>query len=360
MTGTVLVTGACGLVGRATVQRLAEEGRRVVLSDLETPENAATAARLRDLAPDRVRVRWTDLTDPGAVATLVADARPAAVVHLAAVIPPLSYARPAIARAVNVDATGHLLAACAAAETPPRVVLASSVAVHGSRNPHTHDDVLGADTPPAPSDLYGGHKVEAEQLVRGSGLDHVVLRLGGVMTVERAAAGSDSFYLGAALPADGRIQTVDVRDVATAMARATEADVLGRVLMIGGDDATHRLRQHQLTDEMAAAAGLEGGFPPGLPGDPEDDAGWFATDWMDTAPAQAALDFQHHSWPQMLAETRARAGWSRHLLRLVAPVLHEVLRRRSPYYGSDRRYADPWGAVATRWGVTGPDEPSYR
>ncbi len=37
MSGTVLVTGGFGLVGSATVRRLTELGRTVVVADLEPP-----------------------------------------------------------------------------------------------------------------------------------------------------------------------------------------------------------------------------------------------------------------------------------------------------------------------------------
>ncbi len=37
MAETVLVTGGFGLVGSATVRRLAADGRRVVAADLDTP-----------------------------------------------------------------------------------------------------------------------------------------------------------------------------------------------------------------------------------------------------------------------------------------------------------------------------------
>lgn len=44
MSGTVLTTGGCGLVGSATVRRLAELGRTVVITDLETPTNQTAAS----------------------------------------------------------------------------------------------------------------------------------------------------------------------------------------------------------------------------------------------------------------------------------------------------------------------------
>jgi dTDP-4-dehydrorhamnose reductase len=110
---------------------------------------------------------------------------PAAIIHLAAIIPPACYARPGLARRVNVDATGLLIDAAAALPNPPRFVQASSVAAYGARNPHPLGDLLTADTPLRSSDVYGVHQMEAENLLRASRLDWVILRLGGVRTAER-------------------------------------------------------------------------------------------------------------------------------------------------------------------------------
>jgi len=346
MPSTVLVTGAFGLVGGATVKRLAADGRQVVATDLDTPANRAKAGTL----PDAVTVRWADLTDPAQVAELLAQSAPAQIIHLAAVIPPLCYAKPGLARKVNVDATANLVNAAAAQPNPPRFIQASSIAVYGPRNPHRIGEVLTADTPVRPFDVYGGHKVEAEAIVRAAPLDWVILRLGGVLTVELGLGiDRDMLYFEGLLPTDGRLQTVDVRDVARAFAAATTADVVGRTLLIGGDD-THRLRQGEIAAATAAALGLVGGTATGRPGDPADDDGWFATDWMDSATAQHLLGHQQHSWPQLLAETAQRAGWKRYPLRLVAPLAKAILTRQSPYYGQPGRYADPWEAIRRKWG----------
>ncbi len=347
MSDAVLVTGAFGLVGTATVKHLARLGRRVVATDLDTPANRKTAARL----PAAVTTRWADLTDARQVSELVSAVAPASIIHLAAIIPPLCYANPTLARRVNVDATANLVKAAAAQPVPPRFVQASSIAVYGPRNPHRFADVLTANTPVRPYDVYGGHKVEAEAIVRTPTLDWVILRLGGVLTVDlNLGLDPDMIYFEALLPTDGRLQTVDVRDVAHAFAAATTADVAGRTLLIGGDDS-HRLIQGEIGASTAAAMGLVGGLPTGRPGDPDDDDGWFATDWMDTATAQEVLGHQRYSWPQILTETAEKSGWKRYPLRFVAPLSREYLKRRSPYYRQPGRYANPWEAVRRKWGA---------
>lgn len=347
MADTVLVTGGFGLVGSETVKRLAAAGRSVVVADLDTPANRKKAKAL----PDGVTVRWADLTDAAQVGRLVSEVSPSVIVHLAAVIPPPLYRNPALARKVNVDATTALVHAAEAQPDPPRFVQASSNAVYGSRNPHRVTDVVCADTPPRPFELYSNTKFEAEQFVRGSSLEWVVLRLGGVLSPNFSALplSADGILIESALPTDGRIHTVDVRDVGVAFAAATTADVAGEILLIAGDDS-HKLLQSDVGAALTAALGLPGVLPEGRPGDPNDDDGWFLTDWMDTARAQEVLGFQHHSWPAMLAEMSERMGWKRIPLRLVAPAARIFLARRAAYRNAPGTYTDLWGAVASRLG----------
>lgn len=347
MTDAVLVTGGFGLVGSETVKQLAAAGRRVVVADLDTAANRKKVSAL----PADVTARWANLTDSAEVDRLVSAVSPSVIVHLAAVIPPPLYRNPGLARKVNVDATKALVRAAEAQQNPPRFVQASSNAVYGSRNPHRVTDVVRADTPPRPFELYSNTKFEAEQFVRASGLEWVVLRLGGVLSPNFSALplSGDGIFIESALPTDGRIHTVDVRDVGAAFAAATTADVAGEILLIAGDDS-HKLLQKDVGAALAAALGLPGVLPEGRPGDPNDDDGWFLTDWMDTARAQEALEFQHHSWPDMLAEMRARMGRKRYLLRVVAPAARVFLARRAAYRDAPGIYADLWGAIAERLG----------
>lgn len=353
MSDAVLVTGAFGLVGSAVVRALAAAGRSVVATDLDVPANRKAAASL----PSSVQVHWADLTDSAAVDRLVSAVAPAAIIHLAAIIPPFCYMRRGLARKVNVEATGSLLRAAEAQPTPPRFIQASSIAVYGARNPHHIDDVLTPDTPTNASDIYGAHKVEAEALVRASTLDWLILRLGGVMSSEFSVdMDVDLISFESVLPADGRLQTVDVRDVAAAFVAATTVDANREVLLIGGDPATHRHIQSAVGSQAAAAMGIRGGLPIGRPGNPDDDAAWFATDWMDTTRSQEVLGFQHHSWPELLADTRVNAGWKRFPIGLAAPLIRGFLRSKSAYKDYPGRYADVWNAIDKKWGDHRPDD----
>lgn len=352
MTEKVLVTGGFGLVGSQVVRRLAADGRRVIATDLGTPEQRKAAASL----PAGAEAHWANLTDADEVDRMIAEVSPTAIVHLAAVIPPAIYRARELGRRVNVEATAALLSAAESQPQPPRFVLASSNAVYGSRNPHRHPERLTEHSPLRPADLYGAHKIEAERLLRASTLEWVILRLGGVISVVPGAIpfSRDALFFENALPADGRIHTVDVRDVAAAFAAATTADVVGETLLIAGDES-HLHRQKNVGMALAAARGLSNVLPAGRPGDPDDDENWFVTDWLDTTRAQEALSFQHRSWPEMLTEMQAIVGWRRYPMALIAPLARIFLTRQRAYRDTPGRYADPWDAIRSRLGDPRPD-----
>jgi D-erythronate 2-dehydrogenase len=356
MAEKVLVTGGFGLVGSQTVRKLVADGHRVVATDLGTDAQRKAAGSL----PAGVEARWADLTDTDEVQRLVVEVSPTAIVHLAALIIPAIYRHPELGRRVNVDATVALLRAAESNTHPPRFVQASSNAVYGARNPHRHHERVRVDSPLKASDLYSAHKIQAEDHVRSSNLDWVILRLGGVISVEPGAMPftGDALFFESALPTDGRLHTIDVRDVAAAFAAAVTADVVGETLLVAGDDS-HLQRQIDIGAALAAARGLPDVLPTGRPGDPNSDEDWFVTDWMDTARAQQALSFQHHSWPDMLAEMRAAAGWRRYPMRLLAPVVRQLLIRQSAYRHAPGRYADPWGAIRAKLGDPRPDTNSH-
>ena len=344
---SVLVTGAYGLVGRPVVERLVADGYNVI----------ATAHRtVKPSLPATVDVRPVDLTKPDQISAVLADVSPSAIIHLAACIPPMCYANRALARAVNVDATASLVRAAAAMPSPPRFVHASSMAVYGSRNPHRFTDLLTPETPPLASELYGWHKLEAENIVRSSDLEWSILRLSGVTTLEPLVdyGDFDSFYFAAILPEDHRSHSVDSRDVAAAFAAAITTDSVREIFMIAGDDSHKRL-YGDVARANSEALGTGALLFPGRPGDPESDTDWYPLDWMDTTRSQEVLSFQRYSSWEADDEIRARAGWKARAMRMATPVLAGLMRRKAPYYKQPGQYADPWGRIRDRWGDPEPD-----
>ncbi len=225
MAATVLVTGGFGLVGSATVQR---SGRAGPTGRRRRPRHPRQPRRPRRTCPRASRSRWADLTDADRRRRLVSEVAPAVIIHLAAIIPPAIYKNRALARRVNVDATATLVRIAESQPTPPRFVQASSNAVFGARNPHRATGPVTADMPMKHSDLYSAPRLEAEEIVRASSLEWVVLRLGGVLSPTPRQCRSSPTHLTsrACCPPTGGCTASTCVMSAPAFAAATTADVV--------------------------------------------------------------------------------------------------------------------------------------
>jgi nucleoside-diphosphate-sugar epimerase len=153
----ILVTGAAGLIGSAVAARLRGEHEVTGLDLRRGPE----VGLLHDIRSP-LRLDGYD-----------------AVLHVAALhAPHVGHASEAEFRAVNVNATARLLDAALAAGVA-RFVYTSSTSVYG----HALEPADGRaawideDVEPAPRDIYDQTKLEAEALVRASGMRFAILRI---------------------------------------------------------------------------------------------------------------------------------------------------------------------------------------
>jgi GDP-4-dehydro-6-deoxy-D-mannose reductase len=151
-----LITGGGGFVGHHLGELLRAAGDQVVSVDLEV-----------------------DVADPAAIRTAVAEARPEAIYHLAALTHVgESWDFPAEVLRVNVLGTASVLAAARAEREPPVVLVVSSAEVYGSVAP---DELPIDETMPLrPLSPYAASKAAAEQLAlqawRGYGQPVIVVR----------------------------------------------------------------------------------------------------------------------------------------------------------------------------------------
>lgn len=161
---TYLVTGATGFLGSYVCARLVARGEEVVA--LVRGEGAQE--RLDEAAGPGARALAGDLQS--AVPELPADITH--VVHCAASVSFTLELEEA--RAINVEGTRRLLAACAALPALERFVHVSTAYVSGSHEGEFREDdrEVGQDF----RNTYERTKIEAERLVAGSGLPATIVR----------------------------------------------------------------------------------------------------------------------------------------------------------------------------------------
>lgn len=150
----VLVTGSSGRLGRSLAGGLVDHGHQVIGADRR-------AAGL-----DGVDERELDLAEASAVADLLAETRPDALVHLAAIAVPFSAPERTIL-ATNTTLAHTVLEAAATAGIG-RVLAASSPTLIGYGTPGWAPTALPLDEthPVAPTNAYALSKVVIEELVR--------------------------------------------------------------------------------------------------------------------------------------------------------------------------------------------------
>ncbi len=316
----VLVTGAFGNLGFATVQELLRHGHEVRCFDLDLPKNRR---RARKLGP-RARAFWGDITDAGNCRDALQGID--AVIHNAAVLPPGTEKSPARTRAVNVGGTNNLIRAMEDEGLELPFVYTSSVSVFG---PGAGDrDLATAESPVEATDHYTGQKLTCEKLLHESSLPWIILRVGVAMDLRGGAPDPLALRMMFEVHPENPLEVVCSRDVALAQANAVSTpDAWRKTLLIGGGESCQVL-QRDLWGSLHDLLQIKN-FPERAFGRQP-----YYTWWMDTRESQELLRYQRSSFADIHEEACAKVRLIRPLLRLISPLAkRHLLRLSGPWNG---------------------------
>ena len=312
----LLITGAFGNLGLMCVDQALSMEYEVVCLDLDTRANRKIAASYAN----RVEVVLGDLRDASLVRGTIEDVD--AIVHNAAVLPPVTETAPDFADEINVTACKALIAASEASAKKPVFVFPSSVTVFGlaqvGETPRTPTD------PVHPTDNYTRHKIAIEKRLETASIPWVVLRVGVSVDARTLSTDRNTFRQLLAVRPDNPFEYVHPKDVALAMCRAASSfEARNRILLLGGGPSC-RINQRQFLGTAFDALGIP------LPAACHGSDGYY-THWMDTTESQALLRFQQHDFADYQKEMRDRLRTLRiglwPLRWLLRPLLPMVLRR---------------------------------
>ncbi len=270
-------------MGRLVIQKLRNAGKRIRVFDLPSADFSPF-----DSDPD-IEVATGDITSTSDVAAAVEGVE--TMIHLAAILPPLSESNPALTNHVNVEGTRVLHDGVARLSPTARVVFSSSVSVYG--RPSQPDRIVSADDPMTPDDHYAHSKAESERLVGESDLDWIALRISGVaVPIFQEPPAEWPFR------PEQQIEFVHRDDAVSALiAAASPAVATGRSHIIGGGPSWRMTGARYVEDfyRLVEVDHQEAVYQPG--------PGHFA--WYNTADSQKQLAYQNTAYSEYLDQMRA-------------------------------------------------------
>lgn len=269
----VLVTGGSGHIGHSVCKALQSRGFnvRVLLH----------RSKLKGMNSG-LEMEWGDIAHAEAVRRATEDVD--AVVHLAGLVQPLTEQEPDLARRVNLGGTQTLVEVIKEKDERIPFVFTSSAVVFGpcpDAAECLHPDRNACN----PTSVYAETKVQAEEVVRESGIDYVILRL---TSIPYPSIGlSDIRTHMFSIPLKNRLEFCHPDDAALAIVNAVTnfAAVEGKTLMIGGGPG-----QQILYEDMLRRLFMTFGLP--LPPEHRFTREPFPLHWYDTAESQRLLTYQ--------------------------------------------------------------------
>jgi len=312
----VLITGGAGRLGITVCKAFLHDGFQVRAFDLDTPVNQKSVKRLNGKA----EVMWGDITRPDSVKKALEGID--AVVHMAGILPPVAYEKPKLAAKVNVGGTRIIVDMVKERGGNIPFLFTSSVAAFGP-TPGASQPLCPEKTEPNPKGAYGETKLQAEHIIKESGIDYVILRLTATMYLSFSISDLKRMFT---VPLNNRVEYCHPNDTASAILNAIKDfdSVKGKILVISGG-AEQRMLYKDMIRSMMGIMGLP--LPPAHKFTTEP----YYLDWYDTTKAQELLKFQRHTFADYLkdySKELARqygAGFLPFMRRFIGPVFGKLI-----------------------------------
>ncbi len=317
----VLVTGGLGNIGSNVIDELTKLQYDIVVFDKKTKKTMKIHKKLSKKF--NYILHWGDITKSETITPALKGID--AIIHLAAILSPVSERIPKIAYQVNVLGTKNLVSEAKKVNPEIHFVFSSSFAVYGPRM--EKNPPIKVNDPFNLTDNYSHHKAEAEQIISESSLRYTFIRFGAVLPLDIVSEGIDPFAFD--IPLDQRIHFIHHKDAARALVHAVDRKTYNKIYLGGGGDDCS-LIQGDLLKRSLTASGM-GMFPEKAFKKAKKPEDYIYFDWMDTRESERELQFQQLTYEDYVQDLKNFLGWKRFFAHLFSPLVKYFILRKSPY-----------------------------
>jgi dTDP-4-dehydrorhamnose reductase len=320
----ILVTGAYGNIGKAVLDEILKRNHEITVFEKKSRRTLKAARKYKDIVKNTI---FGDITEYKSVRDAVEGMD--AVIHLAAIIPPLSNNRK-LCFAVNVDGTENVVNAIKADGNKAVLIHSSSCSVMG---PTQHlAPPIKVDQKPKATDNYTESKIESERIVSESGLNkYCITRLGAVMPSKGVWSFKTLMY-GFEIAFNSRIEMILDSDVGLAQITAVEKLRLnlinsGNIYFLAGGEKC-RLHYGDFFNGLLNSLGI-----------PKITTECFTKkpsflDWLDTKKAQKDLHFQRYTYSDYRRIFKRNMRRYLPVTKVFGRLVKWIIKLKSPYAGA--------------------------
>ena len=325
----ILVTGAFGNIGSAVIEEAYKRHHELTVFEIDNKKTRKTAKKYRNKVKD---VIFGDIQNFEAVEKAVEKAE--AIIHLAAIIPPLSKKNRQLTMNVNLGGTINIINAIKQKEVTTPFIFTSSASVMGPTQ--LQDNIVNRNDALVKTGNYEESKIDCEEFLKKNADNYIVFRLAGVLPTLSARYLAGAFSLLEEIfdmHPDMRLEMVMAEDVETALVTGAEKLKSGTTpknqayILGGGKENGWQLRGGEFLSHLFGSLSLT------VP-----DRKYFTQDintyhlnWYDTEEAQQEFDYQNNSFDDYLNRIKKTFRIYSIPIRVLKKIIVKKLVKMSPY-----------------------------
>jgi nucleoside-diphosphate-sugar epimerase len=326
----ILITGAFGNVGKAVIEESYKRGHKIIVFEIDNKKNRKVARKHRKKI---TKIFFGDIRNSKDVTGAIKECD--AVIHLAAIIPPVSKRRRELTIEVNYGGTANLIKAIQDTKRTIPFIFTSSASVMGSTQ--LQNKLVDRNDPLVVTGNYEESKIKCEKFLKKNADNYLIFRLAGVLPTFSALSFMSARPLLEEIfdmHPDMRLEMIMAKDVATALVTGVDKLKSGATqknqayILGGGKKNGWQLRGNEFLSRLFGSLS----FP--IPDQKyfTQDINTYHLDWYDTKEAQREFNFQNYSIENYFEHMKKTFRIFKLPIILLRKNIMKKLVKMSPYY----------------------------